>query len=201
VLEDAPKAEAWRRYEPLSLTPILAAALEVFDERGFHGASIRAIASRVGQTLPTLYYHHGSKEGVFVALCDIAMDDLTWRVEAAATAADAPTALGRVIEAIVWHMTYRADIATLDAEVRHLSAASRGRYARQRKVVEKILNDVVQLGLRDAVFQPDDPIVTARALLGMCQAIGHWYRRGGALTPQQVAEQYVAIALRSVGSA
>jgi AcrR family transcriptional regulator len=41
---------------------IRAAALSVFDEKGFHQASIRDIAARSGCSLPTLYYHYGSKE-------------------------------------------------------------------------------------------------------------------------------------------
>jgi AcrR family transcriptional regulator len=41
---------------------IKSAALSVFDEKGFHQASIRDIAARAGCSLPTLYYHYGSKE-------------------------------------------------------------------------------------------------------------------------------------------
>lgn len=41
---------------------IRTAALSVFDEKGFHQASIRDIAARAGCSLPTLYYHYGSKE-------------------------------------------------------------------------------------------------------------------------------------------
>jgi AcrR family transcriptional regulator len=41
---------------------IRTAALAIFDEKGFHQASIRDIAARAGCSLPTLYYHYGSKE-------------------------------------------------------------------------------------------------------------------------------------------
>jgi AcrR family transcriptional regulator len=41
---------------------IKTAALAVFDEKGFHQASIRDIAAKAGCSLPTLYYHYGSKE-------------------------------------------------------------------------------------------------------------------------------------------
>jgi AcrR family transcriptional regulator len=191
----------WRVYEPLPLTPILTAALEVFQERGFHGTGVRAIVDRLGQTLPTLYHHHGSKEGVFVALCDQAMADLTWRVRAAAADADSTAlAFANVIEAIVGHMTHRHGLADLDHEVRHLSPAARSRYARQRKVIETILDDIVERGVRERVFRADDAIVTARALLGMCQAIGQWYRPDGPLAPDIVADQYVTIALMAVGA-
>jgi AcrR family transcriptional regulator len=197
----APPHPDWRVYEPLLLTPMLAAALEVFQERGFHGTGVRAIVDRVGQTLPTLYHHHGSKEGVFVALCDQAIADLTWRVRAAAADADSTAlAFANVIEAIVGFMTHRHALAGLDHEVRHLSPSARRRYARQRKVIETILDDIVERGVRERVFRADDAIVTTRALLGMCQAIGQWYRSDGPLAPDVVADQYVAIALLAVGA-
>ncbi|MCL1806166.1 MAG: TetR/AcrR family transcriptional regulator [Oscillospiraceae bacterium] len=44
---------------------IRTAALSVFDEKGFHQASIRDIAARAGCSLPTLYYHYGSKEHLY----------------------------------------------------------------------------------------------------------------------------------------
>ncbi|MDR0293039.1 MAG: TetR/AcrR family transcriptional regulator [Oscillospiraceae bacterium] len=44
---------------------IQTAALEVFDEKGFHQASIRDIAARAGCSLPTLYYYYGSKEHLY----------------------------------------------------------------------------------------------------------------------------------------
>ena len=50
---------------------IRTAALAVFDEKGFHPASIREIASLAECSLPTLYYHYGSKERLYeVVVCD-----------------------------------------------------------------------------------------------------------------------------------
>ncbi|MER2243924.1 helix-turn-helix domain-containing protein, partial [Rhodococcus sp. (in: high G+C Gram-positive bacteria)] len=63
---EAQPDEQWRIVEPLTLTPLLTAALEVFHELGYHGASVRDIAKRAGVTVPTLYYHHGNKQGILV---------------------------------------------------------------------------------------------------------------------------------------
>ena len=41
---EAQPDEQWRIVEPLTLTPLLTAALEVFHELGYHGASVRDIA-------------------------------------------------------------------------------------------------------------------------------------------------------------
>jgi AcrR family transcriptional regulator len=51
---------------------ILGAALELFSERGFDGASTREIASKAGVTQPLLNYHYRSKDELWRA----AVDDL-----------------------------------------------------------------------------------------------------------------------------
>lgn len=47
---------------------ILDAALEVFSERGFEGATVRQIAAKVGVTDPALYAHFKGKKEIFEAL-------------------------------------------------------------------------------------------------------------------------------------
>jgi AcrR family transcriptional regulator len=44
---------------------IKTAALEIFDKKGFHQASVRDIAACAGCSLPTLYYHYGNKERLY----------------------------------------------------------------------------------------------------------------------------------------
>jgi AcrR family transcriptional regulator len=49
---------------------ILAAALELFAESGFEGASTRAIAERATVNLPAIQYYFGSKEGLYRAVVE-----------------------------------------------------------------------------------------------------------------------------------
>jgi AcrR family transcriptional regulator len=49
---------------------VISAALEVFDEKGFHKAGIRDIAKLANCSLPTLYYYFKNKEDLFeTAVC------------------------------------------------------------------------------------------------------------------------------------
>lgn len=192
----------WRHYEPLDLTPILAGALEAFYEHGFHGTTVRDIARRVGLTVPALYYHHENKEGVFTALLEVGTGDVAWRVRAAAAAGgQRPRArFVNVVEALVLHTTQRLRLSALDLELRHLSPGNRRRYAARRKEIEDLLLGIVQQGVREGVFSAAVPEETARAVLGMCQSISRWYRPDGPLSPSDVADRYVTIALRTVGA-
>jgi AcrR family transcriptional regulator len=196
------KDDSWRNCHPLELSPILSAALDAFGEKGFHGATVRDIARRVGQTVPALYYHHENKEAMFIALQDLGVNELSWRVETAVEAGgDKPfPQFVNFIEAIVLQFAYRNRISALDTEIRHLSAPNYRRHTARRKKIEGLLERIVDAGTRDGSFNPKDPHETARALLGMCNAIPRWYRPSGPLTPQQLADRYVAIALMTVGA-
>jgi len=49
---------------------ILDEALRLFAHQGYSATAVREVAEAAGVTKPTLYYHFGSKEGVFHALID-----------------------------------------------------------------------------------------------------------------------------------
>lgn len=65
---------------------ILAAARELFGERGYDGATIRAIAGRAGVDPALVHHFFGSKEQVFVATMRVPVNP----VDAVALIADGP---------------------------------------------------------------------------------------------------------------
>lgn len=52
---------------------LLLVALDHFAARGFDGVQVREVAEQSGVSKPTLYYHFGSKEGLFRQLCLVAL--------------------------------------------------------------------------------------------------------------------------------
>lgn len=54
---------------------ILKKALELFATSGYHATSVREICEAAGITKPTLYHFYGSKEGVYRALVDGALQE------------------------------------------------------------------------------------------------------------------------------
>jgi AcrR family transcriptional regulator len=191
----------WRRFDPLELPPILAGAAEAFHEQGYHATSVRDIANRVGLTVPALYYHYGSKEGMLVALLNGGVSHLYARVQrAVAEAEPTPTARFRHhIEAVTLFMAHRRQYAGLDSEIRALSPANRRTYAKLRKQVEDLLLSIVRDGVATGEFVVAHPEDTVRALLGMIQAVVTWYDPAGVLTPDQLAARYVETSLQAVG--
>ena len=66
-MEDAPVRSAGRPKDPAKHEAILAAARELFLERGFAQANMQEVADRAGVSKLTLYSHFGDKTALFVA--------------------------------------------------------------------------------------------------------------------------------------
>ncbi len=56
---------------------LLRAAVGIFDRKGYAAASVREIAESASVAKPALYYHFGSKEGLLVAILDLAAREFT----------------------------------------------------------------------------------------------------------------------------
>lgn len=61
---------------------LLAAAVEVFGERGLEAATTRDIAQRAGQNIATIAYHFGNKEGLYLGVAEHIAGLLLKRTEA-----------------------------------------------------------------------------------------------------------------------
>lgn len=200
---DAPPTEWWSRYDDLSLTPILQAALDTFQAKGYHGTVVRDIAKRANLTMPALYYHHGNKEGILIALLDIAMNDVTAHLEAGLADAgdDVRQQFVNFVTVVALHTTHRRDLASLHPEYRFLEEEGRESYLAKRDHIYNRLVEVLERGAEQGIFTHRDSRFTARALIGMLLAITDWYRPGGPSAPQEIAEAYVDTALNLVGAA
>jgi AcrR family transcriptional regulator len=199
---DELRAGGWRTSRSPDLSTILSAALDAFNEHGYHGTSVRDIAKRVGVTVPALYYHHENKEALLFALLDDSIGWLTRLCEAAlADAGDDPEVrFTNMVEAVMLYVAHSTKLAGLDAEIRSLSAENRAAYSDRRRAIEDMLVDTVRAGGEAGVFDVNSAQDVARALLGMFQAVATWYRPDGTLSPQALAWKYVDIAVHTVGA-
>ena len=196
----AVRADPWRTRTGLPLPPILVAALHNFQEHGYHGTTVRGIASGVGLTMPSLYYHYGSKEGILFALLDVAMDDLLARIEDAMEEAgpDTKARFANFVRAVVLHNTRQRDLGKLHDESRFLGPELREQYVAKRSVVDETLIALLDDGVAEGIFETDDAHFTSRLVLGMCGGIVDWYSESGSLGAEDIADRYVEGAIRLV---
>lgn len=191
----------WRVFAGEELSPILRGALEMFHEHGYHGTSVRMIANRVGVTVPALYYHYENKQAMLAALLESGLRELVTRArQAVAESSEDPVErFANLVECLVLCMTHRLQWASLDSELRHLDSVNREHYAALRKEIETLFATILHTGTQRGIFDTAGVTDTARALLGMFQAIVTWYDPAGSVSPEKLAERYVGIAARCVG--
>lgn len=193
---------SWRDPQDLGLSPILQHALDAFYEHGFHGTAVRDIARRVSVTVPALYYHHENKEAILDALLHASIDRVNL-VSGQALAEAGPDPANRflnLVECLVLYMAHSGKLAYLDNDIRALGPANRRAYTAKRRIVEQRMIDVIADGVHAGIFEVASPAETARALLGMIQAVASWFRLDGPLTPEEVAIHYLDIAAHTVGA-
>jgi AcrR family transcriptional regulator len=93
---------------------LLNAALKQFARRGYAGASVQEIVTAARVTKPALYYHFGSKTGLFRALVDHAFDERLRLMEAAAArGSSTPERLEEIVAAVFDFARRNADLMRL----------------------------------------------------------------------------------------
>jgi AcrR family transcriptional regulator len=179
------------------------AAAQVFAERGFHGASTQDIADVLGIRQASLYYYFPAKE---VALEEVCMRGVEGFLEAAIAIAGAPgTArdkLARLIEAHLSPLLDRRDyMRTFLNERQHLRNESRRRIGRLSRAYERLIEDIVQAGVRGGEFRLDiNCRITALALLGMTNAVAAWFGKEPKMTVEKIGSEFVRLLLSGIGS-
>lgn len=183
---------------------ILTAALESFVERGYHGTTIRQVATRAGVSVPGLYHHFSSKVALLERLIDDTMDDLIELTERALAAApDDPVA--RFAAAVVAHVRFHCDRPEEsfvgNTELRSLTAVGRRRIVGKRDRQQRMFDQAVEDGVDAGVFTTSAPLEASRAIVTMCTAVASWYRPSGALEADEIVATYRDLALSTVGVA
>lgn len=188
----------WREYEELALDPVAAAGLQLFVERGYHGASVRMIAAGCGMTVAGVYHHVPSKQELLLRLLRQAMTEMVGRCAAADAEATVPRQrLANLTESMVRFHVHRRGLAYLAAnEIRGLDQAGRDEMlAERRRVLQLFVSAVTDCRMIPGAA-PDRP--TARAIVTMCTAIPEWYVEAGSPHPDELVMQYVGLALGMV---
>ena len=176
------------------------AAIALFAEKGFHGASVRDLAQAVGVEAASLYYHFPSKQDVLLAMFERFMDDMVDMLRAASVGPGTPTERLRdvVRRHVLFHVARAKEAFISHSELRSLTPANRSAIIAKRDLYEWMLRALLEAGVRDGSFEIADVQVTSTAILMMCSGVSDWFTEGGRLSPDAVAERYVDLVMRLV---
>lgn len=181
--------------------PILEAALVLFRKVGFGGTSVRDIATQANVTSAAMYHYFKSKNDILLTLMTRAMEQNLDEVQLAlAQAGDTWTdKLCRIVEShVLYHTKHQAEAFVGNSELRSLTPEGRKEIIRMRDHMEEIFFTVITEGATAGEFDTRLPRQAARSILAMSTAVATWYSPRGTLSPGQVSDQYVELALALV---
>ena len=132
-------------------------ALKLFADRGYAGTSVHDIAEAAHVAKPALYYHFGSKSGLFRALVEQTEDDVFHVIStAAAPVCPLPERLIRVCLAVFQVATRHGEVVRLalgqSLLARGATPAGRLCLARARRRLG-VVRTLIMQGLADGTFR------------------------------------------------
>ncbi len=174
---------------------VLAAAVQLFAEYGYHAAPLRDIARIAGIQAASIYYHYANKEALLVEIMETHMRTLNANLERILREQRDP--LQRLHEAIANHIrlhtTYKREFFIIDTEIRALDGDKRGYILSLRDRYEFLLQELLRDGMEQQVFRRSDVKVSSYAIIAMCTEVATWFRPDGRLGVQQVIDIYSQI--------
>jgi AcrR family transcriptional regulator len=177
-----PRRPPGRRKVPRAVREreMLEVAERVFAERGYHAASVDAIAEGAGITKPMVYAYFGSKEGLYVACMERARRRLFEAIDEAADA-DAPPdeqLWNGVLAFFTFVAESRESWSILFGEPTSAGGPFAAEASRLRgqlaRLVSQLLGEAAAAeGLDPARIGAIDPL--AHALVGAAESLAGWW--------------------------
>ncbi len=180
---------------------VIDAAAAVFAEKGYHGASTKDIAQRLGIRQGSLYYYFSSKQEALAEVCRLGVEGHVQRLEDI-NAQDIP-ASEKVRRFFLCHLepqrTLPNHLEVFLGQRQHLDGESGREVQRIAREYEDLVVGIFQDGLAAKEFPASlDCRLAALGLLGMCNWVPTWYARNPAHTLEQIADQFAAIFLEGL---
>jgi AcrR family transcriptional regulator len=178
---------------------VVAVAADLFARNGYHGTGIAELAKAVGLGRGALYHYIESKEALLYAISRTQVDRMNAHAEAALRAGLAPEDLLRemargLLRNIAdhrseWAVFFR-DHSALTGERRDHVIAARERY-------ESYWRQALDRGVEARALRPT-PTLLVKGILGMLNYTYLWFEPGGAVTPEELADEYLDTLLRGI---
>lgn len=170
---------------------VLRTAVQLFLERGYHRATLNEVADRLNITKPTLYNYFHSKEDILYECWVIGQERVEDRIaEIEATSGSGLSRLRLMVSAYGRIMASDFGASLVRFNVSDLSEPNKKVTLAGKRRIDRAFRSYIAQGIADRSIRPCDVKLTAFAILGALNWIGHWYKSAGDLSPDQIAEDF-----------
>ncbi len=177
---------------------LLRVSAKLFREKGFDGTTIRDISSAAGMHSGSPFYHFKTKQDILVAVMEQGLaEGLRKTEEAMALSLPPDQKLVRLIRAQLGTILEDGSdfIPVLLHDWRSLTAANRRRIVelkdRYDALWQQVIDDLQRMG-----HMPGDAQLVRLLILGAVNWTARWYRPGGRLSLDRVAEDTARLFLQ-----
>ena len=191
----APPQAAGRRGRPgYDQQAVLTIAVDVFNRHGYEATSMGVLAENLGISKSAIYHHVPSKGDLLRLALDHALGGLEAVLTApAATSGKADARLEFVLRGTIAVLIERLPFVTLLLRLRGNTEVERGALERRRTFDHQVAALVDAARTEGSLRSDLDPRTTTRLLFGTINSIVEWYKPGGAVSPEQLADDVISM--------
>src|SRR3954468_9436740 len=184
------KRKSRRNNESNRRDELLRVSARLFREKGFDGTSIRDISAAAGMHSGSPFYHFKTKQDILVAVMEQGLaEGLRKTEEVMALSIPPEQKLARLIRTQLGTILEEGSdfIPVLLYDWRSLTAANRRRIVALKDRYDTLWQEVID-DLQSAGQMPGDAQLMRLLILGAVNWTGTWYRTGGRLSLDKVAD-------------
>lgn len=173
---------------------VLAAAVQMFNERGFHATSLDDVAASLGISKPTIYHYLGNKDQVLLECLTMGCQQL---LAAADAARDGP---GTGLDRLKNFLRRYAEVnmgefgrCVIRTSEESLAPDSIVRFRSLKREIDGAMRRLIAQGIADGSIADTDSTMLAFTLAGALNWPARWYDPDGKLSAADVADRLVVI--------
>lgn len=183
--------ESRRRARDEKREAVLRTAMQLFLERGYHRATLNEVADRLNITKPALYNYFRSKEDILFECWSIGQERVEDRIaEIEAAGVNGLATLRMLVHAYAATMASTFGASLVRFNVADLSEPNQKITLAGKRHIDRAFRNAILRGITDGSITPCDVKLTTFAILGALNWVGHWYKPGGELSAEQIADDF-----------
>lgn len=173
---------------------ILRTAAQLFNEKGFYETSLNDLAKRLNVTKPSLYYYVKSKDDILLQIMNQAVIEFTPAMTMAEQSGVSGLEKLRIfVNQYTKVMTGVFGKCMVLSGLGPLEQSSRNELTPTFRLLDTFVRKLLEEGIKDGSIAPCDTKITAFSIFGAMHWLTRWYRPGGELNAQEIADRVFSI--------
>lgn len=171
---------------------IKSVAIDLFFKQGYFATSISDIARRCGIQKASIYHHFPAKEDILFGIMQATMTDLMAELNKnLSTEEEVECRMRAAVRShVAFHLSRQKETFIASSELRGLSKVHFSEIVAFRDEYELAFQRLIQAGIDQGLFAPNDVKILSYAILTLCTAGATWYKPDGRLSVAQIVAIY-----------